>query len=112
MIGQGGFYVGIEEIAVYPNITNTTEVYWIVSQEFATSLIFEVVDNDSKITYAQNLVVEAPSNGTTQEVNGTVTCPLGSGLVNRTVFEAYQAGTLFPGGNGTSSNGTKEYGSA
>lgn len=38
MIGQGGFYVGIEEVALYQNISNTTEVYWIVNQEFSTSL--------------------------------------------------------------------------
>lgn len=75
--------------------------------------IFEVVDSDSKITYIQNQVVGPPANETVpgQEVNGSVICPLGSGLVNKTIFESYQAGTLFLGGNGTSSNGTKEYGS-
>lgn len=76
--------------------------------------IFEVVDSDSKVTYVQNQVVGPPANETVpaQEVNGTLVCPLGTGLVNRTIFESYQAGTLFLGGNGTSSNGTKEYGSA
>ena len=37
MVGQGGFYVGIEEVAKYENITGNA-VYWIVDQEFASSL--------------------------------------------------------------------------
>lgn len=38
MIGQGGFYVGISEVISESNITNTSSAFWIVDQEFATSL--------------------------------------------------------------------------
>ena len=57
------------------------------------------------MTYVQNQVVGPSTNDTSPpnvEVNGTLTCPLGTGLVNATVFEAFQNGTLFLGGwNGT-----------
>ena len=56
------------------------------------------------MTYIQNQVVGPPANDTSPpnvEVNGTLTCPMGTGLVNATLFEAYKNGTMFPGGNGT-----------
>ncbi|CED83010.1 hypothetical protein [Phaffia rhodozyma] len=111
VIADGGYYQNTTLIASYENITGVNSFYWIVNQSsLVSSLVnltkasiltptpasqsfFEITDANNQKTHLQNLIVQPALNQSYAPhyyINGTFSCPAGTGEVTEEVAEAWE----------------------